>query len=182
MTLLIVLLNPEFYSNLKKKIVSVVPFRIKDSELYILNPYRPIYKISFLSKVMDYAYLEQLLKHLINFDCLPQFQSAYRQLYSVETALYRVNNDLLCNKSKSKRSILVLLDLSAASDTLDHHTLLSDLENLGITGFASSWFKAHLTDRTFKVIVNDEEPEIGSMKYGVPQGMILGTVMLIFLR
>ena len=107
-----------------------------------------------------------------NFNCLLQFQSAYRQLHSVEIALSRVYNDLICNKAEGKCSILVFLDLNAAFETVDHHTLLCDLENPGIIGFSLSWFKSYLTDRNFKGIVNNEECEIGSMKYGVPQGTI----------
>ena len=128
---------------------------------------------------MEYAWLQQLLKHLNNVNCLPQFQSAYRQLPSVETELCRVDNHLICNKVNGKCSILILLDISAAFDTADHHTFLCDLENLGITGFTLSWFKTYLTDRNFKIIVNDEESEIGNMKYGVPQGTILGPVLFI---
>ena len=142
----------------------------KESDPDVLNSYRPLYNTSFLSKVMEYACLQQLLKHLNNFDCLPHFQSAYRQFHSVETALCRVYNDLICNKADGKCSILILLDLSAAFDTVDHHTLLCDLENLGITGFALSWFKTYLTDRKFKIVVSDEESEIGSMKYEYHRG------------
>ena len=87
---------------------------------------------------MKYAYLQQLLNHLNNFDCLPQFESAYRQFHFVETALCRVCKDLICNKAEGKCSNLVLLDLSAAFDTVDHRTLPCDLENFGITGFALS--------------------------------------------
>ena len=112
-----------------------------------------------------------------NFDCSPQFQSAYRQFHSVEAALCKVYNDSICNKAEGECSILVLLDLSAVFDTVDHHTLLCDLENLGTTGFALSCFKTYLTDRTSKVIVSDEESQRGSMKYTVPQGTTLGPVL-----
>ena len=120
-----------------------------------------------------------MLKHLNSFDCLLQFQSAYRQFHYDETALCRVYNDVICNEAEGKCIILFLLDLSAAFDTVDHHTLRCDSENLSITGFALSWFKTYLTDRNFKVIVNDEESETGSIEYGVPQGTILGPVFFI---
>ena len=58
--------------------------------------------------------------------------------------------------------------LGAAFDTVDHNTLLCDLENLGITGFSELWLKTYLTNRKFKLIVNGEESEKGSMKYCVP--------------
>ena len=144
----------------------------KDSDTDILNSYRRIYNTSFLSKLMEYAGLQQLLKHLNNFDCLPQFKSAYRQFDTVESALIKQYKILICNKAEGKCSILILLDLSAASGTVDDQTLVCDLGNLCITGFALSWFKTYLTKRNFKVIVNDEELELGSMKCGVPQGTV----------
>ena len=76
------------------------------------------------------------------------------------------------SKAKGECSILILLDFSAAFDTVDHQELLCDLENLGITGFALSWYKTYLTDRNFKGVANDEEAELGNMTYGVPQGII----------
>ena len=127
----------------------------KESDPDILNSYLPLYSTSFLSKVIEHACLQQLLKHLNNFDSLPQFQSAYRQFHFVETALCRVYNDLICNKAEGKCNILKLLVLSAVFDSVDHQTLLCDLENLGVTGFALSWFKTYLTDRNVKVIVNE---------------------------
>ena len=68
------------------------------------------------------------------------FQSAYKRFHSTETALIRVQNDLL----RSPR-ILVLLDLSAAFDTIDHDILL--LHDLGVRDSAHAWFKSCLTDR-----------------------------------
>ena len=106
---------------------------------------------------MEYARLRHLLKHLNNFHCFRLYQYAYRQFHCVETAIHRVY-DLLCYKVNLKNSILLLLDLTAAFDTVDHHTFLCDPGNLGITGCALS---------LFKLIVNDEESEMGVIKYGV---------------
>ena len=63
-------------------------------------------------------------------DCLPQFQSAYRQYHSVETYLCKVYNGLVCNGIGLID--LVLLDFNADYHTLDHDTLLRDLKNLGV--------------------------------------------------
>ena len=70
-----------------KKIAFVPSMLKKNSDQNILNSYRPLYNTSFLSKLKEYACLRQLPKHLNNFDCLPQFQSAYRLFYFVEAAL-----------------------------------------------------------------------------------------------
>ena len=145
----------------------------------ILNSYRPLYNTSFQSKLIEYACLQEVMKHLSKFDCLSQFQFVNRQFHSVATALCRVYNDLICNTAEDKCSILILLDRSAAFDTVDHQYLLCDLESLGITGFSLSCSKTYLTGINFIVIVYDEEFELGSMKYGVQQGTISGPVLFI---
>ena len=55
------------------------------------------------------------------------FQSAYRKFHSVETTLLKIHSDLLLAIDKQQVSALVLLDLSAASDTIDHEILLTRL-------------------------------------------------------
>ena len=54
-------------------------------------------------------------------------QSAYRHYHSTETALLRVNNDLLRAVDQYLEAVFVLLDLSSAFDTIDHETLLQRL-------------------------------------------------------
>ena len=135
--------------------------------------------MSFLSKIIEYAALEQLQLHLSRFDCLPKFQSAYREFHSVETAICRVYKDLLINKSKNSCSLILLLDLSAAFDTVDHHLLLSDLEHLGICGSVLKWFESYLTGRHFRVIIDDIETELGKVNSSVPQESILGPYLFL---
>ena len=74
------------------------------------------------------------------------FQSAYRPGHSTETALLKVVNDLLSALDEGKFSVLVLLDLCAAFNTIDHNILLYRLHHVfGIQGTALSWFKSYLT-------------------------------------
>ena len=162
-----------------EKIAYIRPMIKKDNDPDLLKSYRPLYNTSFLSKLLEYACFQQLLMHLKKFDCLPQFQSAYREFHSVETALCRVYNDLICTKAEGECSILILLDLSAAFDTVDQDILLSDLQNLGVTGLALSWFETYLKDRVFRVTIDGKHSEPGCMKYGVPQGTILGPILFV---
>ena len=78
---------------------------------------------------------------------IPSLQSAYRKCHSTETALCRIHNDLVVNMCAEKLSLLVLLDLSAAFDTIDHQMLLKDLWTFGVRDSALSLLKSHLSDR-----------------------------------
>ena len=61
------------------------------------------------------------------------YQSAYRPFHSTETALLRVQNDILTSIDNKEITVLVLLDLSSAFDTVYHAILLTRLKNIGIT-------------------------------------------------
>ena len=75
-------------------------------------------------------------------------QSAYRKFHSVATALVSVHNDIMYAMDGKKAVLLVLLDLSAAFDTIDHAILLERLYvNFGIQGLALTWFQSYLNNR-----------------------------------
>lgn len=148
-----------------------------DSEL--LSSYRPLYNTSIVSKSLESAALSQLLTHLRNFTCFPIVQSAYRQFHSVETAMCKIYNDLVVKKCNRESTLLVLLDLSAAFDTVDQSVLLNDLKILGVGGRVLKWFESFLSERDFSVSVGNTLSTKGKMTTGVPQGSILGPVLFI---
>ena len=96
----------------------------------------------------------------------------------LKTALLLIQNDLLLASNKRKRSALVLLDLSAAFDTIDHSILLSRLSTtFGITGSALDLLSSYLTDRTQSVSVSAHSTLPSPMLTGVPQGSVLGPLL-----
>ncbi len=140
--------------------------------------YRPVSNLTYLSKLIERAVVYQLFDHLKVNKLMDIYQSAYRMFHSTETALLKVRNDILMEMDKRNTVMLVLLDLSAAFDTIDHNILLNRLEKrCGITGTALKWFASYLADRTQSVSVNCSHSGKQPLKYGVPQGSVLGPIL-----
>ena len=110
------------------------------------------------------------------------FQSAYCPKHSTETALLRVFNDLLTASDPGSISVLTLLGLSAAFDTIDHSILLTRLEStFSIRDLALSFFRSYLQDRTQVVTVNEIKPSPSLLTCGVPQGSVLGPILSFYI-
>ena len=167
----------EFSDELKKAFVTpLIKKAILDCE--ILKNYRPVSNLSFLSKLIERIVCVQLIDHLKNNDLYEVFQSAYRQLHSTETALLRVQSDLLNAVDSHGGAILVLLDLSAAFDTIDHDILLDILStSFGVRGDVLQWFSSYLKDRSQTVQIGSSFSEEHKLSYGVPQGSVLGPIL-----
>ena len=106
---------------------------------------------------------------------MEDFQSAYRQRHSNETALLRVKTDILKALDHNKAIAVVLLALSAAFDTVDHHILCRRLSNtFQIRGKALDWIKSYLRDRSFRVCLGDSSWDKHSLDFGIPQGSVVG--------
>jgi len=88
-----------------------------------LSSYRPVSNLNFISKILERVIYNQIVTHLNSFPSLSPFQSAYRKFHSVETALTRIQNDPLRSFEHQQVSALILLDMSAAFDTVSHNIL-----------------------------------------------------------
>ncbi len=102
-------------------------------------------------------------------------QSAYKEFHSTETAIVKVTCDILCAIDNKKQVILVLLDLSAALDTVGNKILLHTLEHeFEIIGSALAWIKSYLSGRYQTVYINEASSTKRPLSCGVPQGSVLG--------
>jgi hypothetical protein len=103
------------------------------------------------------------------------YQSAYRRGHSTETALIKVKTDMDVIMSDGDSILLVLLDLSAAFDTIEHSLLLQLMEHvLGISGTVLAWFCSYLKNRTQSVVINNAVSKSSQLSVGFPQGSVLG--------
>ena len=139
---------------------------------------RPVSNLSYISKLTESAVADQIQLHLAKNNLYPVFQSAYRKLHSTETALVKVQNDILTNMNKRRVTLLVLLDLSVAFDTVDPSILLTRLRSkLGLNGTALSWFCSYLSGRTQRISVQGAFSNVFYLRFGVPQGSCLGPIL-----
>ena len=131
--------------------------------------------LSFLSKVIEKVIPIRILGYILDNNIVDSFQSAYRAGHSCETALLRVYNDIVTTVGKGNGSFLVLLDLSAAFDTIDHDNLFYILEKyVGIGGSALRLIRSYFSDRTQRVQIDGIMSDFASLLCGVPQGSVLG--------
>uniref|UniRef100_A0A8C6Q343 Reverse transcriptase domain-containing protein n=1 Tax=Nothobranchius furzeri TaxID=105023 RepID=A0A8C6Q343_NOTFU len=137
--------------------------------------YRPISKLPFLSKVLEKCVYHQLLVFMDENAIFETFQSGFRALHSTETALVRVLSDIYLATDSGNSVLLLLLDLTAAFDTIDHEVLLHRLHHyVGISGLTLEWFISYLTNRKMCVRMGSYSSEYSDLPWRVPQGSILG--------
>ena len=122
----------------------------------------------------------QLKAHLCSNDPFEPFQSSFRSKHSIETALLKVTNDILLSADPSHLTIVILLDLTAAFNTINHTILLSYLESsLTITGTALSWPKSYFTGRQQFIHINNCTSSTVRLSRGAPRGSVLGPLRFI---
>ena len=114
-----------------------------------LKSYRPVSGLSFISKLVERVVASQLNNHISSNGLENVNQSAYRQGHSTETALLCIKNDVHLSLARGEATVIVLLDQSAAFDTIDHNSLMDCLRTwFGVSGKCLSWFMSYLTDRS----------------------------------
>ena len=142
--------------------------------------YRPVSNLQYVSKLTEKVVFNQVYDHMVSNAIFPALQSSYRQFHSTETALIKVMNDILLKMNSQHVTMLILLDLSAAFDTVDHRILLERLsDEVGLRGTALNWFRSYLSDRSQLVSVHGVLSRPFDLNCGVPQGSCLGPLLFI---
>ena len=150
----------------------------------ILKNYRPVSNLLFLEKLIERVVAERLNRHMTANQLHCDKEYGYKANHSTELLMMKVVNDLLKACDEKKPTIVLLLDLSAAFDTVDQEKLLEILRvEIGIEGTALKWFRSFLTERTQRVKINDTYSELVLLLFGVTQGSVLGPPLFnIYIR
>ena len=119
---------------------------------------------SWLTILIDKAWITHTSQHMSG--------------HSTETGLLSIKNDIHLSLSRGEATALVVLDLSAAFDTIDHSTLLSCLLDwFGVGGSALKWFSSYLTECFQSVKIGSSLSDLQKLLFGVPQGSVLGPLL-----
>ncbi len=138
----------------------------------LIENYRPVSLLPFIAKTLERVVFNQDSLFLSQNYKLDAKQSGFRSGQSTETLLLSVTEALRIAKADFKSSVLILLDLSAAFDTVNHQILLSTLSSLDITGIPLHWFES-----PFQGGLGREVSKAHQLVTGVPQGSVLGPLL-----
>ncbi len=164
---------------------SVMPGKLKEALLApsikkaiidaeIMKNVRSISNHAFTSKRVEKVVDSQLGSYITDNNLYGPLQSTYKEFHSIETALVKVTNDIICVVDNKILVILILLNLSAAFDTVDHTILLHTLENeFGTIGSALAWIKSYLSGRYQTMYINGASSTKRPLSCGIPQGSVL---------
>ena len=136
--------------------------------------------VTFKANAIIHCFLAaRLNSHVNNHNIHERVQSAYKPCHSTETALLRDQNDILTNMDNQSVTILILLDLSTAFDTIDHQVLLDRMENMvGVKGTPLQWFSSYLSDRSQSATIDHVLSLVAVLLlFGVPQGSVFGPLL-----
>ena len=140
----------------------------------------PISNLTYMSKFVERLVCKQITSFLEENSLLPRHQSGFRARHSTETAVLKVMSDILAAADDGRVTLLGLLDMSAAFDTVDHDIFLQRLESsFGLTGTVLSWLASFLNGKTQQVIFNGMTSIVAALSSGVPQGSVLSPLLFL---
>jgi len=140
-----------------------------------VRSHRPISNLSVISKLLERLVARQLLAHLISTGLLPRLKLAYRTNHSTETAVLKFLSDILLAIVTGDLSALVL-DLSAAFNTVDYGILLQRLDSsYKVVGLP----KFYLSNRLKHILFSSSSSSPSTMACGIPQGSVHGTILFL---
>ena len=146
---------------------------MKKTSLDYSIPNNYISNLSLLSKIFERIIATHIIKHITTNSLDNPMQSAYKPYHNTETLLLNLTNYISNNIKNNRFVIIILLDLTAAFDTINHQILFAKLQSIGIHNTIIQLIKSYLTGRTFNIRSNKLSKTFNCSQIGVPQGSVL---------
>ena len=160
------------------KVGNITPiFKKGDSQLF--DNYRPVSTIPIFSKIFEKLIYNRLYNYLVSKNILYDKQFGFRKNHSTSHAINYSVNHIVENINSKKHVLGIFIDLSKAFDTISHEKLLIKLNNYGIRGKVNNLLHSYLSSRKQYTTFHKEKSDLGLVKYGVPQGSVLGPLLFI---
>ncbi|RZB40747.1 RVT 1 domain containing protein [Asbolus verrucosus] len=169
-----------FPNTYKTAVIVPIPKPNKDSN----NPenYRPISLLSTTSKFIEKIINNRILKAQKQLKINSEIQFGFKRKHNTTQQLARIVNDIIINFNKDKVTTLTSLDLEKAFDKVWIDGLIYKMMNFKFNKYLIKLIYSYLTNRKFKVAVNNEFSDTKKTQRGVPQGSVLGpTLFAIYL-
>jgi len=148
----------------QKKAIRRPPLKKPSLDASDLNNYRPISNLSFLSKTVERLVDARFVAHADKNLLFPVFQYGYHTQHSTETALVHLYNNMVMTIDRGEIGALVLLDMSAAFDTIDHGIMLDAFQRrFGVGDSALHWFASYFADRTQQVVTGTDSSSVSQL-------------------
>ena len=164
------------------KTAKVIPIHKKNSKLEVSN-YRPISLLSNIDKIFEKLMHSRLIEFLEEKQILHYRQFGFRKDFSTNHAILTLLESIQKALDDGQFACGIFIDLEKAFDTVSHDILLEKLNHYDIRGIANDWFRSYLSDRTQFISINGFNSDYKTVKYGVPQGSVLGPLLfLIFIN
>jgi hypothetical protein len=160
------------------KVGNITPiFKKGDSQLF--DNYRPVSTIPIFSKIFEKLIYNRLYSYLVSKNILYDKQFGFRKSHSTSHAINYSVNHIVENINAKKHVLGIFIDLSKAFDTISHDKLLVKLNNYGVRGRVHDLLHSYLSSRKQYTTFHNEKSEYGFVKYGVPQGSVLGPLLFL---
>ena len=160
------------------KIANVVPIFKSETRL-LCNNYRPISLLTDIGKIIEKLIHLRISLFLEIRNCYYPFQFGFKLNFSTNNALMSIVENIQTQLDDGKYSAGVFVDLKKAFDTADHNILLKKLDYYGVRGIANEWFASYLKNRKQFVSIGDHISSTQIIHTGVPQGSVLGPLLLL---
>lgn len=155
------------------KIIPVHKSKAKDD----CNHYRPISLLSVFNKIFEKTLHNDLTNFIENNGILYCNQFGFRKFHSTIDALIKTHDYIIEEKRKGNKIIGIFLDLSKAFDSIDNNILIKKLNTYGIRGPYNDLLTSYVTNRQCFTQIGEEKSTLNKIKYGIPQGSVLGPLL-----